>query len=159
MSARARRYDRAEPNKKRPKRKRPRGQLVATITTFMTPPDGDEGRHTYYIRRRRVRTRIHPDGEPGKDGFRWTCTCVEITRAYLGTAAGRKLFADGRTDCTHMASLLAGELAEGTAPDVCVKAARKMGIEWKTYVELTKLGEDLLRWRWAMRALKDPSDS
>ncbi len=161
MSARARRFDRAEPNKKRPKRKRPRGQLIATITTFTQPRDAtdDDKRRTYYIRRRRIRTRVRPDDEPGKDGFRWTCSCVEITRAYLNTAAGRKLFADGRTDCEHMTRVLDGkDIVEGTAPDVCMQAARKMEIEWITYVEFTRLGDELLRWRWAMHALKDTSD-
>lgn len=144
MSAGARMLSR-DPTFKKGNRKRPRKQLMASILENVHNED-DAGYHTQWIRihRRRIVQRrrcARREGlPPGEDGYRWTCTCDE------------KYFVDDRRSirCHHLGALFDGELREDCPPpdDEAFK------FTCNVYVELTTLGERVLRPVWAQTTLR-----
>lgn len=109
------------------------------------------GVRDYVVTRQRVRNIVycqqHANDEPGKDGCRWRCSCK-----FTGLKGHRGL-------CTHVTDLLNfRRVVEQALPECMRKDSvlhereRIVGI---MHVQLTRLGEDLLRWRWAEAKLKD----
>ena len=138
MSASAQRFAYTERDRKKTKRARPRRHVITHVIMF------HNNRETQWrtielrfaITKQRVRSarfcKTNVNKDPGEDGARWRCTC--------------KLQA-----CGHVAAVLAAgqNIREGLPPVYPHDIGR-------LYLTLTKLGEELLRWRWAAQALREP---
>lgn len=134
-----------------------RRQIVARIAVW----DRDQsslllGVRDYIVTRQRVRDIVycqqHANNEPGKDGCRWRCSCRGIDIMKNKNPMRTNL-------CNHIHNLLnfrnvvEEELPECKRKDDALRSCERLvGI---MHVQLTRLGEDLLRWRWAAAALKD----
>lgn len=148
MSAGARRFDRSEPRKLRRRRAKPKPQIVAHVSMFNKSRETDWQlvRYDYTITKQRTRSekfcRTNVDKPPGEDGARWRCTCAIKA-------------------CGHVAAVLAAEnVAEGTLPsydgirNATIRDRARDSLAGILHVQLTALGEELVRWRWAERALR-----
>jgi hypothetical protein len=152
VSTAARRFAPTERNRRKPARARPKRQVVARIAMFIRLQGTGHWEHDhteihFTVTKQRARSEkfctANADKDPGEDGCRWRCTCPAPA-------------------CTHVMELLAGrDIVEGALPDCAtirnasIRSAfrdRRVGI---MHVQLTRLGEELLRHRWAASALQD----
>jgi hypothetical protein len=163
MSGNARWLDPAEPNKhlKRQKRHRPKSQIVAVVNVYErgAETDGETIASHFRITRTRLRSeryvKNNEDKEPGLDGCRWRCSCDQ-----KGMRADHRAVAGDHFECAHLRAALTGDrVNEGELPR-CTDKKMDYGHHLLDipYVELTALGERLLRHRWSEYALRRTSE-